>query len=112
MIMLGLLAFACGLVAAVIAAGGAMVARHRAVASADLAAIAAARTAAGSSAGRAGDTPCEAAAGVVAGNAGRLVSCLLDAGGVATVYVRTDTKFGANVLHATARARAGPAETP
>jgi secretion/DNA translocation related TadE-like protein len=108
--MLAFVVIAGALVALVGGLGEAIVARHRAVVAADLAAVAAARTAAGTSAAGGTDTPCRTAEQLVADNDAQLVSCVVDNGGVVTVYVRADTYLGPNVVHATENARAGPAE--
>lgn len=97
--------FAAGATATI---GGAVVARHRAQSSADLAALAAADVLIG----RAGGAPCSAAAAVVAGAGARLVSCTV---GGADVLVRTSVSWvggslAAGLGPAQAQARAGPAD--
>jgi secretion/DNA translocation related TadE-like protein len=90
--------------AAAVLVGAAVVARHRASAAADLAALAAA--------GRevAGDVgPCAAAKEIAAANAAEVTSCTVDAGAVVEVAVRVRVEFGGLGVHsATGRARAGP----
>ena len=89
-----------------LAAGGVRAARHRALAAADLAALAAAARAA------AGSGPaCRAAEEVAAGSGGRLSGCVLR-GGIAdvTVVVTVRAPEPLGVLRLRARARAGPAD--
>jgi secretion/DNA translocation related TadE-like protein len=78
---LGLVALLVALVLAVAAVGAAVVARHRAAAAADLAALAAAdRTT-----GRAPGAPCPAAAEIAHRNRASLASCRVAADGSVTV---------------------------
>ncbi len=88
---------------ALVLAGGAGVARHRATAAADLAALAAAvRLVEGADA-------CGAAAQLAAANAAELAACEVR-GGEVGVAVRVPVRLGGlGVFSATARARAGPA---
>lgn len=93
---------------AVVLSGAAVVARHRAGAAADLAALAAA--------GRAvvGHLDaCVVAAEVAAGNSARLTDCTVDRNAVVTVTVSVPLRLGPlGVRTASARARAGPAPRP
>ena len=97
----GLLAF---LGAAVVLAGAAAVARHRATAAADLAAL--------SGAGHAvlGEPDaCAAAAEVATANGAVLTGCSVAAGAVVEVRVRVAVRVGPISGAAVERARAGPA---
>jgi secretion/DNA translocation related TadE-like protein len=91
--------------AAVLLVGSAVVARHRAGAAADMAALAGAgRVAVGDPAA------CGAAAAVARADGAVLDACDLEDGGVVAVRVRITVRFGPfGVLPALARARAGPA---
>jgi secretion/DNA translocation related TadE-like protein len=90
--------------AAAVLTGAAVVARHRATAAADLAALAAAGRAVAGDAG-----PCVAAQEVAAANAAELTSCTVGAGAVVEVAVRIRVRLGGLGVHwATARAGAGP----
>jgi secretion/DNA translocation related TadE-like protein len=90
--------------AAAVLVGAAVVARHRASAAADLAALAAAGP---DLAGDAG--PCAAAEEIAAANAAEVTSCTIGPGGVVEVAVRVPVEFGGLGVHsATGRARAGP----
>ena len=92
--------------AATVLLGAAAVARHRATAAADLAALA--------GAGRAvvGDADACARAGEIAvANSARLTSCRVAPDAVVTVTVEVPVRFGRLGVHtATAQARAGPVE--
>jgi secretion/DNA translocation related TadE-like protein len=90
--------------AAVVLVGVATVARHRATAAADLAALAAAQRAV------TGDPdPCGTARRLAAANTAALTGCRADADGVVEVTVAVPVRLGRLGLHeATARARAGP----
>ena len=103
---LGLVGVVIGLTAVLLALGHVVTSRHQAAAAADLAALAAAQAAAGTSAEGSRAGPCEVAARIAAANRGRLAACSLDPGGTATVSVRVRTWQG---LTAQAAARAGPA---
>lgn len=98
---------ACGVVAVIGAAavlvGAAVVARHRATAAADLAALAGAvRAVEGSDA-------CQAAARFAGANAAELTACTATPDAVVTVEVGVPVRLGRlGVFSATARARAGP----
>ena len=95
-----------GLAAALVAM--AVVARHRATAAADLAALAAAG---GAVEGEA--DPCAGAAHVAAANGARLRTCAVDPAAVADVVVGVPVDLGPlGVREATARARAGPVTGP
>jgi secretion/DNA translocation related TadE-like protein len=107
----GLLSAAAILALGLSTVGQVIVARHRASAAADLAALAAARTANASSAATAAAEPCPVAREVAAANGARLTSCVLDASGVVSVSAQTDTNAALGVFRATAKARAGPADT-
>ena len=97
--VLGLAALAGLLVA------GAVVARHRAGAAADLAALAAAGSAVAGEA-----DPCAAATRIAEANGAHLRRCAVDAGAVAEVVTVVDVRLGPlGVRQATGRARAGPA---
>lgn len=98
----GLLAF---LGAATVLVGAAEVARHRATAAADLAALAGAGRAA------VGDPdPCAAAARVATANRALVDSCDVRADAVVAVRVHVQLRLGPlGVVQAPARARAGPA---
>ncbi len=86
----------------------ATVARHRAGAAADLAALAAAGAAVDGSA-----EPCTAAASVADANRARLRSCAVDPAAVADVVAVVPVDLGPlGVREATARARAGPVTGP
>ena len=100
----GLIWFSCS---AALLYGGAVSARHRVETAADLAALAAA-----------GEVPegpaaaCVRAAAVAARNGGSLRGCRI-AGGDVEVVVSRPVSFGRlGVRTATARARAGPVESP
>jgi secretion/DNA translocation related TadE-like protein len=108
---IGLLSAAAILALGLSTVGQVIVARHRASAAADLAALAAARTANASSAATAAAEPCPVAREVAAANGARLTSCVLDASGVVSVSAQTDTNAALGVFRATAKARAGPADT-
>jgi secretion/DNA translocation related TadE-like protein len=83
--------------------GAAVVARHRATAAADLAALAGAVRA------LQGADACGTAADVARGNAAELTSCEVRDGGVVEVAVSVPVRLGRlGVFPATARARAGP----
>jgi secretion/DNA translocation related TadE-like protein len=90
--------------AAVVLVGAAVVARHRATAAADLAALA--------GAGRAvlGDPDaCAAAARVAQANGARLKTCSVGAGAAVQVHVSLAVRLGPlGLTEAPARARAGP----
>jgi secretion/DNA translocation related TadE-like protein len=90
--------------AAVVLVGSAVVARHRAGAAADLAVLAAA--------GRAvvGDPDaCAVAARIAGANAAAVRSCSVGPDDVVEIRVRLPVRLGPlGVLHAEARARAGP----
>jgi secretion/DNA translocation related TadE-like protein len=91
--------------AASVLVGAAVVARHRATAAADLAALAAAGRAVLGDAGA-----CSVAREMAAANAAVLTDCALGGGGVAEVTVTVGVQLGRLGLHtATASARAGPA---
>ncbi len=80
---LGLVALLATLLLAVAALGAAVLARHRAAAAADLAALAAADRTSGRSPG----APCPAAASVAGRNGASLTSCVVAADGSVTVRV-------------------------
>jgi secretion/DNA translocation related TadE-like protein len=83
---------------------GAVVARHRAGAAADLAAL----TAAGAAVAGEAD-PCAAATRIAGANGAHLRRCSVDAGAVAEVVTEVDVRLGPlGVRQATGRARAGP----
>ncbi len=83
-LVLGLVSVLCALVIAASGLGAAVVARHRAASSADLAALAAAdRTL-----GRAPGGPCDAAGRVARANGGLLVGCRVDPDASVTVRVQ------------------------
>ena len=95
-----------GLGGALLAA--AVLARHRATAAADLAALAATGSAVDGEA-----DPCAAAAGVAAANGGRLRSCTVDPAAVSDVVVGVPVDLGPlGAREATGRARAGPVTGP
>jgi secretion/DNA translocation related TadE-like protein len=108
-LVVGLVAVGVLLALAVSLLGQVVAARHRASAAADLAALAAARTANASPAATTSVNPCDVALRIAQDNDAALTSCGVDDAGVATVSVRTDIKSGTDVLYATAQARAGPA---
>jgi secretion/DNA translocation related TadE-like protein len=98
---------ACGVLAVIGAAavlvGAAVVARHRATAAADLAALAGAVRAVQ------GADACGAAARLAAANAAELTTCTATLGAVVDVEVSVPVRLGRlGVFSATARARAGP----
>lgn len=94
--------------AAVVLVAAATVARHRAEAAADLAALAAAGRAAWGEA-----DGCALAELVATANAARLVSCAVGAGAVVEVRVSVPVRLGRlGVLSASGRALAGPARPP
>lgn len=95
-----------GLTALLSALGHVVSSRHQAAAAADLAALAAAQTAAGPSVAGSDAGPCAVAARIASANRGQLVSCSLDPGGTAAVSVRVRTWYGFAVQ---TTARAGPA---
>jgi secretion/DNA translocation related TadE-like protein len=92
--------------AAAVYVGAAVVARHRATAAADFAALAAAvRAVEGLADG------CARAADLAAENAADLTACAVGRGGIARVEVSVTVRLGRLGVHsATAAARAGPAE--
>jgi secretion/DNA translocation related TadE-like protein len=112
---LGLIAVTMILSLAVIAWGGAALARHRAEAAADLAALAAASAESEMSAapealaGPISPAVCSPAARVVAADGAELAGCLLNADGSVTVRV---TVTVAGLGRATAAARAGQPPGP
>jgi secretion/DNA translocation related TadE-like protein len=90
--------------AAAVLTGAAVVARHRATAAADLAALAAAGRAVAGDAG-----PCVAAERIAAANGAEVTSCTVDAGAVVEVAGLIRVELGGLGVHsATGRARAGP----
>jgi len=90
---------------AVVLVGAAVVARHRAGAAADLAALAAAGAAV-----QGDPRACAVAGELAAANAATLDSCAVGAGAVVELYVHVPVRLGPlGVLDARARARAGPA---
>jgi secretion/DNA translocation related TadE-like protein len=90
--------------AAVVLVGTAVVARHRASAAADLAALAAAGRAVVGDAGA-----CAAAAWIARADGATLESCAVGADAVAEVHVRVPVRLGPfGLAGARARARAGP----
>jgi secretion/DNA translocation related TadE-like protein len=90
---------------AAVLAGAAVVARHRASAAADLAALAAAGRAVLGYA-----DACSVGREVAAANAAALTGCTVGTGAVAEVTVSVPVQLGRLGVHtATARARAGPA---
>ncbi|MGY1843204.1 Rv3654c family TadE-like protein [Modestobacter sp. SYSU DS0875] len=100
----GLLA-ALGVAAVLV--GAAVVARHRATAAADLAALAAAGAAV-----QGDPAACTVAGGVAAANGAAVTSCTVGAGAVVEVHVRVPVRLGPlGVVDARGRARAGPVET-
>ena len=103
---LGLIGVVIGLTAGLGTLGQVVASRHRAAAAADLAALAAAQTVAGTGAESAGAGPCAVAARVAAANGGRLAACSLGPDGTATVSVRVEAGHG---RAAQATARGGPA---
>jgi secretion/DNA translocation related TadE-like protein len=93
---------------AVVLTGAAAVARHRAGAAADLAALAGAQHAVTG----AGD-PCGTARRLAEANAARLVRCRAGPDAVVAVTVAVPVRLGRLGVHeATARARAGPVALP
>jgi secretion/DNA translocation related TadE-like protein len=109
-LVLGLVAVGVLLALALSLLGQAVAARHRASTAADLAALAAAQVANAPPIRAGSGDPCDVARRTAADNGAVLTSCAVDDRGVATVTVRTDIKSVADVLRATARARAGPAD--
>lgn len=114
-LVIALLAVALVLAAAVGTLGGAQVARGRAQAAADLAALAAADVvavppgvSATAAALRAAD-PCARAVVTAERNGARVTSCVPGPGGVVAVTVTVDAGSGPLATTAAARARAGPA---
>jgi secretion/DNA translocation related TadE-like protein len=91
---------------AVAAAGAAMVARHRAQAAADLAALGGAGHAVEGE-----ETACAAAAELVADNGGRMVSCHLDGWDLTVTAEVVPANVAALAGSAHASARAGPVES-
>lgn len=90
---------------AVVLGGAAVVARHRATAAADLAALAAAGRAV-----TADPDACAVAADVAAANAAELTGCTVGVDAVVEISVSVPVRFGPlGLLAATGRARAGPA---
>ena len=108
-LVVGLVAVGVVLALAVSLLGQVVAARHRAAAAADLAALAAAQAAHAAPVATTSANPCDDARRIARDNDAVLTSCGLDGRGVATVSVRADVKSGADVFHATAQARAGPA---
>lgn len=102
--VVGLAAVLAVVGAAVVLVGVATVARHRATAAADLAALGAAQRAV------TGDPdPCGTARRLAAANTAALTSCDAGGDGVVEVTVAVPVRLGRLGLHeATARARAGP----
>ena len=97
----------CGVLAtvgvAVVLMGAAVVARHRAGAAADLAALAAAARAVQ------GADPCDEAARLAVANGAALTGCEVEPGGRVRVTVSVPVALGRlGVFSATGRARAGP----
>lgn len=90
--------------AAAVLAGAASVARHRATSAADLAALAAARSAV------LGDpAACLVAQRIAGRNGARVTGCRVSAGAVVEVTVSVPVRLGGlGTREATARARAGP----
>ncbi|TKJ31952.1 Rv3654c family TadE-like protein [Blastococcus sp. CCUG 61487] len=89
---------------ALVVLAGAVVARHRAGAAADLAALAAAGRAV-----RGDEDPCATAARIAAANGARLEECALEPGAAVLVQVGVPVELGpVGERRATARARAGP----
>lgn len=90
--------------AAAVLMGTGIVARHRAVTAADLAALA------GASRAVVGDAaPCAAAAEIAAANGAELAGCELEPGSIVSVEVRVDLRLGRlGEREAVGRARAGP----
>jgi len=89
---------------AVVLVGAAVVARHRATAAADLAALAGAVRAV-----RGDADPCATAATVAAANSAQLLSCSVGDDAVVEVRVGVPVRLGRLGVHeATGRARAGP----
>jgi secretion/DNA translocation related TadE-like protein len=109
-LVVGLVAVAAALTLGLSLLGQVIVARHRAAAAADLAALAAAGAAHAPPSAPATD-PCAVAADVAIANGATLTSCRLDQAGVAAVSVQTVAKTAAHVFRPTAEARAGPAAT-
>jgi secretion/DNA translocation related TadE-like protein len=103
---LGLVSVVLGLTALLSALGHVVSSRHQAAAAADLAALAAAQTAGGTSVAGPGAGPCAVAARIASANRGQLASCSLAPGGTAAVTVRVRTRYGFAVQ---TTARAGPA---
>ena len=105
--VLGLAGLLADLGAAVVHGGLAEVARHRAGAAADLAALAAAARAV------VGDpAACAEAARIARANTAQLDGCSVGAGAVVAVQVRVPVRLGAlGVFQAHGRARAGPVPT-
>jgi len=102
-LVLAAVALAAALSVAGAAVGQAVVARHRAAAAADLAALAAV---AGAPAG--GDPSCERAVSSATRNGGRLISCAVEADGSVSVEVAVDVQGPLRPLPiARGRARAG-----
>lgn len=100
--MLGIMAVALAMTAVAGLVGQVIVARHRAQAAADLAALAGAATSSAVS----GDA-CRMAARITASNGARLESCAIGNGG--TVRVRASVPVRIDGWQAHAAARAGPA---
>ncbi|WP_228395258.1 Rv3654c family TadE-like protein, partial [Modestobacter roseus] len=97
-----------GLVAAVgmaaVLVGAAVVARHRATAAADLAALAAAGAAV-----QGDPAACAVASEVAVANGAAVTSCTVGAGAVVELHVRVPVRLGPlGVVDADGRARAGP----
>jgi secretion/DNA translocation related TadE-like protein len=103
--VLGLAGLLAVLGAAVVLAGAAVVARHRATAAADLAALAAAGRAA------MGDpAPCATAERLAAVNHAAVDGCAVRPGAIVEVRVHVSVRLGPfGTAHAPARSRAGPA---
>jgi secretion/DNA translocation related TadE-like protein len=105
-LVLGVVAATLSLAAVMAVIGQAFVARHRAAAAADLAALSGATAAANGDGGRA----CGRAAAVAAANGARLVSCAETPDGVVSVVAAVARPpILISVVAVTARARAGPA---
>ncbi|MBT0767361.1 hypothetical protein KIH74_00410 [Kineosporia sp. J2-2] len=101
-LMIGLVGVAAVLMAALLGLGGAVVARHRAGAAADLAALAAVDSGEG----------CAAAGRVAAANGARLAECDPAADGSVRVTVTVEAPGLHRTASASARAAPGPARTP
>ena len=106
LLAMGMVALLLLAAAVVTVAGSALEARHRAAATADLAALAAAQAV------QRYEDGCQAAGLIAAGNGGVLVECRLDGGEVVVaVQIQTSSVLGLRVVPEVVQsARAGPAQ--